>query len=136
MVVLCTTRFNLKHDRQCRYSYNVILTWGVVNNDAVEKKSIFHSECVCNLSYRVCKSQTHFYAYILVCDLSSCPIFFTLSHKQHEFLKKNFVWHKVHVLTHSTNVARNIYHSKKNSARHDHKLQGYVNWSTIIIVIF
>jgi hypothetical protein len=57
-------------------------------------------------------------------DISGClavPHFFTLSHKLHDLKKmKNLVNIKC-VFIFSTNFACNISHSKKYSARYDHK---------------
>ena len=45
------------------------------------------------------------------------PYFSTLSHKQHDYRKKN-IEHKVCVLIFSTTFVRNISYTKKNSARY------------------
>ena len=42
--------------------------------------------CVCSLSYLGCKENARYH--ILVCGLSACTTFFTLSHKRHDFRKK------------------------------------------------
>jgi len=55
--------------------------------------------------------------------------FFTLSHKWHDFEKKNIIKHKMRVLTFSTTFVRIISHSKKNWARCDHKYILVFKWS-------
>jgi uncharacterized integral membrane protein len=40
------------------------------------------------LSYPACKSHGPYYIVIVVCGLSGCAIFVTLSHKRHDFLEK------------------------------------------------
>jgi hypothetical protein len=68
---------------------------------------------VSSLSYPACKAHAPYY--IVVCGLSGSTKFFhiTLSHKQHKFLEN-----KVRVLIFSALFARNMSHSKKNSARY------------------
>jgi hypothetical protein len=39
--------------------------------------------CVCSLSYPACKAHAPYY--IFVCGLVGCNIFFTLTHKRHDF---------------------------------------------------
>ena len=47
----------------------------------------------------------------------------TLSHKWHDFQKKNLLNIKCEFLSFSATLVRNISHSKKNSARYYHKFK-------------
>ena len=63
--------------------------------------------CVCSLSYPAFNSLAPYYT--VICGLSGCTVFSTLSQKRHDFSEKckTFIW--------------NISRSKKNSFRYYHK---------------
>jgi hypothetical protein len=61
---------------------------------------------------------------------SDLPYFSTLSHKRHDFRKKNVTEHKMCVLIFSTTFVSNISHYKKNAARCYHKCTQVFMWST------
>ena len=54
--------------------------------------SFIYLECVFSLSYPACS--VHVLYHIVICGLSVCTMFSTLSHKQHDFLR--------HVIGHKT----------------------------------
>jgi len=47
--------------------------------------------CVCSLRYPACSAHAPYY--IVICVLSHSTIFFTLSHKRHNFRKKKVIEH-------------------------------------------
>jgi len=53
---------------------------------------------------------------IFIYGLPVCKIFFTLSHKRHDFSEKKVIEHKMCVLIFSTSFVWNISHSKKKWA--------------------
>jgi hypothetical protein len=58
--------------------------------------------------------------HIVICDQPRSTIYFTLSHKRHDFRKK-IIELKMSVLISSTAFVRNIFYSKKNLASYDQK---------------
>ena len=62
----------------------------------------------------------HAPCYIIICGLSGCTIFSTLSHKWHNFRRKRLLNTNC-VLIFSATFVWNISHSKKNSARYYHR---------------
>jgi hypothetical protein len=81
--------------------------------------SVCVSVCVYSLSYPACKAHAPYC--IVTFDPSGSTTFCTSSHKTPRFSKKNTIEHKMYVLIPSTTSARNISHSKYNSARYYHK---------------
>ena len=73
---------------------------------------------VCSLSYPSCKARPRIIFSSVAIWLFS--IFFTLSHKRHDFRKK-LTEHKMCVSIFSITFVWNISHSKKNWARYDQK---------------
>jgi len=56
--------------------------------------------------------------HIVMCGLSGCTVFSTLSLKRHDFRKKKIIEPKMCVLILSTTFVSNIYYSKQNWARY------------------
>ena len=65
----------------------------------------------------------------VICGLSGSTIFFLISHKRSNFLG-GVMEHKMYVLIFSTSFVWNIYHSKNNWVRYDHKCILVFMWST------
>jgi len=75
--------------------------------------------CVCSLSYPVYKAHAPYY---MICGMSGCAIFFPhYLINDTTFGNKKELLNIKYVLIFSTNFVGNIFHSKKNSARNDHK---------------
>jgi len=77
--------------------------------------------CVCILALGNRQAQ-HLISIILSSVACLAIIFFHVSHKQYNFLRK-FIEHKMYVLI-STTFLWNISHSTKNAARYYHKCRG------------
>ena len=58
--------------------------------------------------------------YFVICDHSPSTIFFTLSHKRHDF-REQFIEYELRILIFCTNCVCNISHSQKNLIRYYHK---------------
>jgi len=101
-VLVCVRACNdFKQDRHC--TYNVILRTFSCNNFVNGKViSITYSKCV---FVALCfQHATRMHRIIL--PSVTCPVvqyFSTLSHKRHDFRKKNVIGHKMCVLISSTN---------------------------------
>jgi hypothetical protein len=65
----------------------------------------------------------------VICGLSGCIVFSTLSHKRSHFRGKG-IEHKMCASIFSTIFVSNIFHSKKNWARYDQKCNTVVMYST------
>ena len=76
-------------------------------------ESITYSECVCSLTYPACKAHAPYF--IVICGLSGCAMFSTLSYKRYDFQKKRVTEQKECVLIFSTTFVCNISHFKKIS---------------------
>jgi len=111
--------FNIAVNKMCNVrkrnteAQSRLLQWKTV--------SITYSECVsvaliCQLSKCLCR--------IMVSSVAcpTLPHFFTLSHKRHDFRKKNME-NVMSVLMFSKTIAWNVFHSKNNSAKHYHKFR-------------
>jgi hypothetical protein len=83
--------------------------------------------CILCLCYTARKAHAPYY--IVICGLSGCSIFSTLSHKWHDFRKK-LLNIKYMFWFFYTSFVRNLSHSKKNSARCYHKRTYVFLWST------
>jgi hypothetical protein len=70
--------------------------------------------CVCSLSYSAFKAHVAYFT--VICGLSGCTIFVTLSQIKKYLRKKKVIEHKT-LVWHSLQLLWNISHSKKNSAR-------------------
>jgi len=55
----------------------------------VENNKYVCQVCVCSLSYPACKAHAPYHT--VICGLSGCTMFSTLSHKWHGFRKKKFI---------------------------------------------
>jgi len=67
--------------------------------------------------------------HIAICGLPRSTIFFTLSHKRHDFRGKKVTEQKMCFLIFCTTFVWNISHSKKNWARYDQKCISVCMWS-------
>jgi len=70
------------------------------------------SSCVYKLVYPVCKAHAPYY--VVICGLSGCTVFSTLSRKWHDFREKKALLNIKDVLIFTTIFVCNISHSNKN----------------------
>ena len=118
---VCTRRTQTCHKGD---SVHITQHWGAVVLSLLKWKSNKYYiilVCVCSLRYPACNERTP-HCHLWPARLYNIYIFFTLSHKRHEFCKKKFIGHKMCVWIFSTAFVWNIFHFKKNWARYCHIL--------------
>jgi hypothetical protein len=90
---------------------------------------ITYSECVSvTLGIQHIQGKRHIILSSVAC--LALHYFSTLSHKRHGFRGKNVIEHKIYVMLFSKPFVCNIFQSKKNWWRYDHKCTWVFTWST------
>jgi len=120
----------MKQEGNC--TYNVILRRVLATIVVLEKYWVLQNLCVyiCSLRYQACNAHAPYF----YCGLPSCTLFYTLSHKQHDFRKKIITEHKM-CLIFSTMFIRNIFYCKKNWTRYDRKCILVFMYSTVPVIL-